>query len=140
MASVAETRHGAEALADWKQELARRPPAHDAWFGYAELCLFLGDEAEYRPARRDLLAQFGATTNPDVAERTARACLLLPPPADELRQAVALVKRTVAVGRSGHEFIPYYRFTEGLALSPRAIRRHYYDHDRRRRQVAGRMP
>ena len=107
---------GAEALADWKQELAGRPPAHDDWFGYAELCLFLGDEAEYRRARRDLLAQFGATANPDVAERTGRACLLLPPSADELRQAVALVERAVAVGRSGHEFnYPYYRFAEGLA-------------------------
>ena len=107
---------GAEALADWKQELAGRPPAHDDWFGYAELCLFLGDEAEYRRARRDLLAQFGATANPDVAERTGRACLLLPPSADELRQAVALVERAVAVGRRGHEFIyPYYRFAEGLA-------------------------
>ena len=107
---------GAEALADWKQELAARPPAHDDWFGYAELCLFLGDEAEYRRARRDLLAQFGATTDPDVAERTGRACLLLPPAADELRQAVALVERAVAVGRPGHEFdYPYYLFAEGLA-------------------------
>jgi eukaryotic-like serine/threonine-protein kinase len=107
---------GAAALADWKQELASRPPAHADWFGYAELCLFLGDEAEYRRARRDLLVQFGATTNPDVAERTARACLLLPPSADELRQAVALVERAVAVGPRGREFsYPYYRFAEGLA-------------------------
>jgi eukaryotic-like serine/threonine-protein kinase len=108
--------HGAEAVADWKQKLAARPPSHDEWFGFAELCLFLGDEAAYRQARRDLLAQFGATANPDVAERTGRACLLLPPSADELRQAVALVERAVAVGRPGHEFVyPYYRFSEGLA-------------------------
>ena len=107
---------GAEARAAWKEELAARPPAHDDWFGYAELCLFLGDEAEYRRARRDLLAQFGATTDPDVAERTGRACLLLPAPEDELRQAVALTERAVAVGRRGHEFVyPYYLFAQGLA-------------------------
>ena len=94
---------GAEARAAWKQELAGRPPAHDDWFGYAELCLFLGDEAEYRRARRDLLAQFGATTNADVAERTGRACLLLPAPEDELRQAVALTERAVA-SAAGDEF------------------------------------
>jgi serine/threonine-protein kinase len=106
----------AEALADWKQELTARPSAHDDWFGYAELCLFLKNEAEYHRARRDLLAQFGAAANPDVAERTGRACLLLAPSADELRQAVALVERAVAVGRKGHEFTyPYYRFAEGLA-------------------------
>ena len=31
---------------------AANPPDHEAWFGYAELCLFLGEEAEYRRARR----------------------------------------------------------------------------------------
>jgi len=36
----------AEAIADWKEALAARPPAHDEWFGYAELCLFVGEEAE----------------------------------------------------------------------------------------------
>jgi eukaryotic-like serine/threonine-protein kinase len=107
---------GTEALADWKEELAGRPRAHDVWFGYAELCLYLSDDAEYRRARRDLLAQFGDAPDPDVAERTGRACLLLPPSDDELRQAVALVERAVAVGKSGHEFIyPYYRFAQGLA-------------------------
>src|SRR6202043_780642 len=71
---------GAEARSDWKEELAAHPPNHDDWFGYAELCLFLGDEAEYRRARSDLLAQFGTDTDPAVAERTGRACLLLPAP------------------------------------------------------------
>ena len=107
---------GAEARAAWKEELAAHPPKHDDWFGYAELCLFLGDEAEYRRARRDLLAQFGSTTDPAVAERTGRACLLLPAPEDELRQAVALTERAVAAGRSGHEFAyPYFLFAQGLA-------------------------
>ena len=76
---------GADARAAWKEELAAHPPKHDDWFGYAELCLFLGDEAEYRRARRDLLAQFGSTTDPAVAERTGRACLLLPAAEAELR-------------------------------------------------------
>jgi serine/threonine-protein kinase len=105
-----------EVCAAWKEELAARPPAHDDWFGYAELCLFLGDEAEYRLARRTLLAQFAATNDPTVAERVARACLLLPAPEDELGQAVALIERAVAGGRSGHELAyPYFLFAEGLA-------------------------
>lgn len=107
---------GAEALAVWKAELATHPQAHNDWFGYAELCLFLGDEAEYRRARHDLLAQFGTTTDPAVAERVGRACLLLPAPEDELRQAVALTERAVAAGRPGHEAAyPYFLFAEGLA-------------------------
>ena len=39
--------------------LAAKPPEHDDWFGYAELCLFLGDEDDYRRGRRELLEQFG---------------------------------------------------------------------------------
>jgi serine/threonine-protein kinase len=106
----------AEVRADWREELAARPPAHDDWFGYAELCLFLGDEAEYRRARHGLLAQFGSTTDRAVAERVGRTCLLLPPPEDELRQAVALIERSVAGGRAGHErSYPYFLFAEGLA-------------------------
>ena len=106
----------ADVHAAWKEELPAHPTEPDDWFGYAELCLFLGDEDEYRRVRGDLLAQFGAINDPDVAERIGRACLLLPPSADELRQAVALTERAVAVGREGHEFIyPYYRFAEGLA-------------------------
>ncbi|MFN0021730.1 MAG: protein kinase domain-containing protein [Pirellulaceae bacterium] len=107
---------GADVHTAWKKELTAHPTGPDDWLGYAELCLFLKDEVEYRRVRRDLLAQFGATNDPDVAERTGRACLLLPPSADELRQAVALTERAVAVGRAGHEYnYPYYRFAEGLA-------------------------
>ncbi len=107
---------GAEARAAWKEELAARPLEHRDWFGYAELCLFLGDEAEYRRGRRELLARFGTVKDRVVAERVGRACLLRPAPADELRQAVALAERAVAGGPRGYEFIyPYFRFAEGLA-------------------------
>jgi serine/threonine-protein kinase len=107
---------GMEAQADWKEELAVHQNEPEDWFGYAELCLFLGDEPEYRRIRHDLLVQFGPTDDPDVAERIGRACLLLPPSDDELQKAVALTERAVAVGRAGHEFnYPYYRFAEGLA-------------------------
>lgn len=95
----------AEVRAARKEELTTHPTGPDDWFGYAELCLFLEDKDEYHRVRHDLLAQVGATNDPDVAERTGRACLLLPPAADELRQAVALTERAVAVGRAGHEFI-----------------------------------
>jgi eukaryotic-like serine/threonine-protein kinase len=101
----------AEARDAWKEDLAARPPKHDDWFGYAELCLFLGDEAEYRRARLGLLAQFGSATDPNVAERTGRACLLLPAPKGEFEQAVALTDRAVAA-QSGN---PFYLFAQGLA-------------------------
>jgi serine/threonine-protein kinase len=107
---------GEEARLAWQKALAADPPAHDAWDGYAELCLFLGHEEEYRRARRALLDRFGASTDPFVAERTGRACLLLPAPADELRQAAALIDRAVAAGRSKPDWAyPYFLFAGALA-------------------------
>jgi serine/threonine-protein kinase len=107
---------GDEALAEWQRSLKADPPEHDAWYGYAELRLFLDQEDEYRRARQALLKQFGGTTNPVVAERTARACLLRPATEGELRQAVALAERVIAVEPSKHQGVyPYVRFAQGLA-------------------------
>ena len=107
---------GTEALASWRKVLEANPPEHDAWAGYAELCLFLGQEAEYRRARRALLERFGPNTAPYVAEPVGRACLLLPGTDDELRKGVALVDRAVAVKASTPGWIyRYFLFAKGLA-------------------------
>jgi serine/threonine-protein kinase len=107
---------GEEVRREWKKTLERDPPGHDAWFGYAELCLFLGDEDEYRRARQDLLRRFGDTSNPYVAEQTARAVLLAPPSEEELRAASALAERAVAAKSTTPERnYPYFLFAKGLA-------------------------
>jgi serine/threonine-protein kinase len=107
---------GEEVRREWKKALEADPPGHDAWFGYAELCLFLGDEAEYRRARQDLLRRFGASSDPYVAERTARAILLLPVSEDELRAATVLAERAVAAKATTPQWIyPYFLFAQWLA-------------------------
>jgi serine/threonine-protein kinase len=103
-----------KARVTWQTALEANPLDHNAWQGYAELCLFLGREDEYRRARQDLLARFFATQNPYFAERTGRACLLLPASGDELRQAVALVDRAAAEDLSAWAR-PYIKFAQGLA-------------------------
>ena len=105
-----------EALAAWGVALAANPPEHHAWYGYAEFCLFFGREEDYRRARQALLAAFGGTSDPYVAERTSRACLLQPAPADELRQAAALAERAAAVDRSKYQgAYSFFVFVKGLA-------------------------
>jgi serine/threonine-protein kinase len=99
----------------WKKMLEDNPPEHDAWFGYAELCLFLGDEQEYRLARRDLLRRFGSSTDPAVAEKTARAVLLMPASEEELRTANSLTECALAAKSTTLEWVyPYYLFAKGL--------------------------
>src|SRR3954469_20739436 len=115
-ALLARLGRGDEARVAWRRSLEADPPGHDAWCGYAEFSLFLGQEDEYRRARRDVLARFGATTDSRVAERAARACLLRPATEDELRQAVALAERAAAVEPSKDSGVhPLYVFARGLA-------------------------
>jgi serine/threonine-protein kinase len=106
-----------EARATWEKSLERDPPDHHAWHGYAELCLFLGNEEAYRRARKALLDRFGETTGDwIVAERTSLSCMLLPVSGDELRRAVALVDLAVAAGgKSSTSGNPYLQFVQGLA-------------------------
>jgi serine/threonine-protein kinase len=105
-----------EARVAWSKFLERDPPDHGSWFGYAELCLFLGREDDYRRARRDLLKRFGDTTDPYAAERISRACLLRPATGDELRQAVTLAERAAGVDRSQYaSAYPWFLFSRGLA-------------------------
>src|SRR5262249_31373442 len=107
---------GEEVRQKWKKELEADPPEHDTWFGYAELCLFLGHEEEYRRARQDLVRRFGATDDPYVAERTARTILLFPAAEEELQTAVALAARAVAAKATTAQWIyPYFLFAQGLA-------------------------
>jgi tetratricopeptide (TPR) repeat protein len=105
-----------EARVAWQRALEGDPLDHNAWFGYAELCLFLGREDDYRRARQDLLARFFITGNPYFAERTSRACLLRPAMGDELHQAAALARRAVASDPSAlRADYPWFVFARGLA-------------------------
>ncbi len=105
-----------EARAAWEAALRANPPEHVAWYGYAEFCLFLGQEDEYRQARHALLRRFSAATDPQIAERTGRACLLLPTSGEELQKAVALAGRASAADRSKYQGIyAHFLFVRGLA-------------------------
>jgi serine/threonine-protein kinase len=107
---------GHEVQAAWQKALEANPSEHEAWFGYAELCLFLGQQEEYRRALRALLDRFGATTVPIVAERVGRACLLLPGTEDELRKGIGLIDRAVAARGSTPAWLyRYFLFARGLA-------------------------
>jgi serine/threonine-protein kinase len=115
---------GEEVCLAWRKALEAGWPGPEAWLGYAELCLFLGQEAEYRRTCQTLLSRFGASTDPFIAERIGQACLLLQASDDELRQAAALCGRAVAAGRSKPDWAyPYFLFAKALA----AYRQGHFD-------------
>jgi serine/threonine-protein kinase len=102
--------------AAWGAALDRGRPEHDDYYGYAELCLYLGRQDDYRAARRTLLRVFAEKGYWVTAERTARACLLLPATDDELARAAVLADRAAALDRAkAKEYYPYFQFAGGLA-------------------------
>jgi serine/threonine-protein kinase len=106
-----------EARRIWGKFLERNPADHNSWYGYAQLCLFLGDPDAYGRARKALLDHYG--NNIDdwiVAERTSLACLLLPVSVDEAHRVDAMVDKTLALGpKPGDPDHAYVAFVKGLA-------------------------
>jgi serine/threonine-protein kinase len=107
-----------EARREWADYLGRSPADHAQWNGYAELCLYLEDDAAYQAACRQLLERFACDADPGVSERTGRACLLGELSADQRSAAVAAIERAmtselelpIPTGR-----MRYYRVAGALA-------------------------
>ncbi len=119
---------GPAALRDeWRTIIDGDPPAHAAWDGYLELCLYLGDDEEYRRVRPLFLARFADATHPNICERTGRACLLLPPDSPEqLAAATALIDRAV-----DSNLDPYDQWAHPYFLVAAALAEHRGgDHER----------
>jgi tetratricopeptide (TPR) repeat protein len=108
--------HGDQVRRGWQNDLAAKPADYADWYGYADLCLFLGEEEAYRGARRDLLARFADNANPGNAAQISRTCLLLSADGEELRQAVKLAD-AAASARDPNDTRahPHRLFAKGLA-------------------------
>jgi serine/threonine-protein kinase len=113
-----------EGRAIWEALLDSNPPDHDSWHGYAQLCLYLGNERAYRRARRRLLDRFGAVPGEWViSERTAVASLLMPATGDEARRIKAVADRALAEWalvlastKAPKPDNPYVTFVAGMSL------------------------
>ena len=105
-----------EARVVWEKMLEGSPADPEQWYGYAQLCLLLGREADYRRARDALLYRFGESDDWIVAERASLASLLLPDSPDALRPACALADRAVAAAsKSPEPNNGYVQFAKGLS-------------------------
>jgi hypothetical protein len=68
------------------------------------------DPAGYRSHCRAMLARFGATNAPDSAQRTAKACLLLPVAGADLTRIASLADSALSKGASH-----WREYTKGLS-------------------------
>ena len=106
-----------EARVAWRRFIDGHAKVHNDWYGYAELCLFLGDVAEYQRGCRELLTRFESSNDPQICERIGRACLLLPETPQQTERAAALIDRALSADKSQYAagVTPYFLFAKGLA-------------------------
>ena len=94
--------------------IALNPDEHWNWYQLAPLLLETGDTGGYRKHCHAMLARFGTTNDPPIAERTAKACLLLPLDGADLVAAAKLAETAVTLGKDD-AWIAYYQSAKGLA-------------------------
>ena len=103
-----------KASADFARAIELEPWQQLHWFYQAPLLLEIGDTEGYRKHCRQMLDRFITTSNPWVAERTAKACLLRPVEGDILERSARLADRAVALG-ANHPDSRWFHLAKGMA-------------------------
>jgi sugar lactone lactonase YvrE len=88
--------------------------AGDNSYPLATLLVASKDLTGYRRLCPVILAKFKGTTDPYVANRTAKACLILPSSGADLKEVVVLADISVREGTSLDE-LPWFQLTKGMA-------------------------
>jgi four helix bundle protein len=104
-----------DAAADLSKVVQFAPAEHQSWFQLAPLLIESGDLAGYRQHCHEMLARFGAATDPQIAERIAKASLLLPEMTGEDLATASRMAETVFTADKNSGRLAQYQFTQGLA-------------------------
>jgi eukaryotic-like serine/threonine-protein kinase len=103
-----------EAAADYASLIELEPTDHLSYHLLAPLLVQSGDLEGYRRLCARLLARCGSTNDPFVAERMAKACLILPGSGVDLAAVGQLAETAVTVGKNDPS-LPFFQFVKGFA-------------------------
>lgn len=105
-----------QAAENWTKAVELDPDSKDHWRWYvlAPILVELGQEDRYRRHCRQMLARFGDTQDAAIADRTAKVCLLIPAPPEDLRLPIQLAGRAVELEGTS-QLAGWYLMTRGLA-------------------------
>ncbi len=97
------------------QRLIERQPARNRnWVTLAPLLVYTGQMDQYARFRRELLQAFSSANDPLSAERTSKACLLIPVSRSEAATPARLAAHAAQVG-ANHDLLPYLLFAKGMS-------------------------
>jgi tetratricopeptide (TPR) repeat protein len=100
-----------EAAADFAQVITLTPDNHYDYHVLAALLVQCGDPDAYRSLCAKILARFGDTANPSIAERMAKDCLFTTYSGADLAVVSKMADLAVTKGNGN----PFFQFTRGLA-------------------------
>jgi eukaryotic-like serine/threonine-protein kinase len=103
-----------EALTNWDLVVKLAPDDHIGYMYLAPLLLQLDDAPGYKNLRAQILRQFGKTTDPRVAERMVKACLIVPANADEMMTLSKMINIAASVSTNSDNW-GCNDFSKGLA-------------------------
>jgi tetratricopeptide (TPR) repeat protein len=104
-AAYLDLRQWDQAMADIAKWLEANPGDHWPWLLSAALHLRRGDTAGYRLACREMLNRFGSTDRPEIAERVAKTCSLMPEGVGNFEAVVKLANLAVKRDSSQRWFL-----------------------------------
>ncbi len=100
----------------WDIQLKSYPDSSATWEQYAKYSAFMRHKAEYENARTQMLSRFSNTTDPQVAERIGRACLLMPGSDEQTQRATELVDRALLTKVDvNNRLLLFFEVSHGLA-------------------------
>jgi tetratricopeptide (TPR) repeat protein len=102
-----------QAIADLSQAVRLEPENHELYHLLAPLLVENGDLDAYRDHCAKVVELFAKTTEPHVAERMAKDCLILPTSGVELHVVENMANTAIGAGEN-HGWWTYFQFVKGL--------------------------
>jgi tetratricopeptide (TPR) repeat protein len=105
----------AEAATDFSKGIELNPQDHWNWYYRGCLLAYLGQDRTYRDHCRAMLQRFGGSDEREIADRTAKTCLLVADPADP-GQLLALAERALARADGNQNLESWFSLGKSFAL------------------------
>jgi tetratricopeptide (TPR) repeat protein len=104
----------ARAITNYYRMIELAPDDQAPYYNLAALLAYVGDRPAWQDSSRRILEQFATNQTPAVLERMAKACLILPPAADDLTAAGELADIAVP-GNPSRKAPEAFRMVKALA-------------------------
>lgn len=107
--------HYEAAAEDFQEIIELDPSDNEPWFRLTPVLIQAGETNQYRSHSEAMLQRFQNTTNPQVAERTAKCCFLLPGLSrSDLATAAKVAEHAVELSKKG-DWMHWRLMTRGLS-------------------------